>query len=473
MPDTDTLARFAAVVGARCALSDGMDMQKYLVERRDKYFGKAAMVLRPGSTAEVSQILAIAHETGTGIVPQSGNTGLVGGQIPDDSGREVVVSLDRMNTVRGADATENTITVDGGVTLQAVHEAAEAIDRQFPLHLASQGSCMIGGNLASNAGGIGVLAYGNARDLCLGLEVVLADGRVWDGLRRLRKDNTGYDLKDVFIGSEGTLGVITGAVLRLFARPRDVALAFAAVDTPADGLRLLELARQATSGQVTACELVPRIGVEFTMRHAGARDPLDAPSPWYVMLELSSALPGGRLAGEMEAALADAFERGVVGDATIAASQGQMDALWHIRESLSDVQKLEGGSIKHDVAVPVALTPLLIDEATAVVERLVPGARPVPFGHLGDGNIHFNVSQPAGADKAAFLARWEEINAAVHEVVLRLGGTISAEHGIGQMKRDLMPGIKSAVELDLMRSLKQALDPRGILNPHKLLPEAE
>ena len=467
------MARFAAVVGERYALSADADMQKYLIERRDKYFGKAALVLRPGSTAEVSQILAIANETRTGIVPQCGNTGLVGGQIPDGSGREVVLSLERMNRVRDVDARENSITVDAGATLQAVHEAAEAVDRQFPLYLASQGSCMIGGNLASNAGGIGVVAYGNARELCLGLEVVLADGRVWDGLRRLRKDNTGYDLKDVFIGSEGTLGVITAAVLKLFPRPGEVTLAFAAVNSPDDGLRLLELARQMTSGQVTACELVPRIGVEYTVKHAGARDPLAEPAPWYVMLELSSTARAGQLAGEMEAVLAAAFERGVVCDATIAASQAQMDALWHMREALSDVQKLEGGSIKHDVAVPVARTPRFIDEATAVVARLVPGARPVPFGHLGDGNIHFNISQPVEADKAAFLARWEEVSAAVHEVVLRLGGTISAEHGIGQMKRDLMPGIKPAVELDMMRRVKQAFDPRGILNPGKLLPEAE
>ncbi len=472
IPNARTLDRLAAVTGPRYALRDPVDMAGYLAERRDRYHGHAAMVLRPADTGQVSDILKIAHETGTAIVPQSGNTGLVGGQTPYETGHEVVLSLERMTVVRGIDACDNTITVDAGVTLQAVHDAAASVDRQFPLFLASQGSCMIGGNLASNAGGIGVLAYGNARDLCLGLEVVLADGRIWNGLRRLRKDNTGYDLRDLFIGSEGTLGVITGAVLKLFARNGDVALAFAGVRDPAAGLQLLDLARRSAAGRITACELIPRIGVDFTIQHAGARDPLSGGHDWYLMLELAGPEPDAGLRDSLEGILANAFERGLVNDATIAASQAQMDALWHIREALSDVQKLEGGSIKHDVAVPVTDTPAFIEAATDAVETLIPGARPVPFGHLGDGNIHFNVSQPKGADKADFLARWEEVNDVVHRIVLDMGGTISAEHGIGRMKRGLMPLIKSPVELAMMRALKQTFDPRGILNPGKLLPDA-
>ena len=470
-PDEATLARFAAVTGERYALRDGSGVKKYLVEPRDKYHGEAAMVLRPGNTSEVSAILKIANETGTAIVPQSGNTGLVGGQIPFEGGHEVVLTLDRMNTIREIDATQNTITVDAGVTLQTVQEAASEAGQLFPLALASQGSCMIGGNLATNAGGISVLAYGNARDLCLGLEVVLASGDIWQGLRALHKDNTGYDLKNMFIGSEGTLGVITAAVLKLLPAPGDVALAFIAVKDPAAGLDLLELARRSTSALVTACELVPRIGIEFSHKHAGARDPLAELSEWYVLIELSGHGQPGSLSGDLETILAEAFERGIVSDATIATSQTQMDEIWHIREALSEVQKLEGASIKHDIAVPVLLTPQFIAEAVKVTTQMIPGARPVPFGHLGDGNIHFNVSQPVGGDKQDFLDRWEELNEAVHAIVLNLGGTISAEHGIGRMKRDLMVQIKSPVELAMMHALKQTFDPNGILNPHKLLPD--
>ena len=446
-------------------------MAPWLVEPRDRFHGAAALVLRPGSTEEVSRILAIANEGRVAIVSQSGNTGLVGGQTPSPAGDQVVLSLDRMDRIRDLDAVDDTITVDAGMTLKSVQDAAAAAGKLFPLSLAAEGSCRIGGNLATNAGGIGVIAYGSARNLCLGLEVVLADGRVWDGLRRLRKDNTGYDLKDLFIGSEGTLGVITAAVLKLFPAPRARATAWAGVASPKAGFDLLALARTRAPGQVTAIELVPRIGLDFTLRHAATRDPLAEPFEWYVLLELSGTADETVMSEGLETMLAEALERGILGDAVVAKSAAQAADLWRIREALSEVQRHEGGSIKHDVSVPVSRIPEFIEQATAAVARLVPEARMVPFGHIGDGNIHFNVSQPAGADKAAFLARWEEVAAAVHEVVLRLGGSISAEHGIGQLKRDLMEAIKSPVELALMRGVKRLLDPNGILNPGKLLPE--
>ncbi|HUF45109.1 MAG TPA: FAD-binding oxidoreductase [Aestuariivirgaceae bacterium] len=470
-PASAWLDRLAAVVGPAHAIRDQAAMAPYLVEPRDRFHGAAALIVRPGSTSEVSRLLAIANEGRIGIVAQSGNTGLVGGQTPSPAGDEVVVSLGRLDRIRDLDALDGTITVEAGLTLKAVQEAASAAGKLFPLSLAAEGSARIGGNLATNAGGIGVIAYGSARELCLGLEVVLADGRIWDGLRRLRKDNTGYDLRDLFIGSEGTLGIITAAVLKLFPAPRSRATAWIGVASPQHGLDLLALARERAPGRVTAIELVPRIGLEFTLRHAATRDPLAAPFAWYVLLELSSAAEEEILTAGLEALLAEGLEGGILADAAIARSGAQAAELWRIREALSEVQRHEGGSIKHDVSVPVSRIPAFIDQANAAVARLIPGARPVPFGHIGDGNIHYNVSQPPGADKAAFLARWEEIAAAVHEVVSRLGGSISAEHGIGQLKRHLMGAIKSPVELDLMRDLKRLLDPNGILNPGKLLPE--
>ncbi len=469
-PAPDTLARFAAIVGERHAVRDPADMRRHLVEWRDRWVGKAAMVLRPGSTAEVAAILKLASETRTAIVPQSGNTGLVGGQIPDDSGHQVVLSLERLAAIRDIDPVDNSLVAEAGVTLKAVQDAAEGAGRLFPLSLASEGSCRIGGNLATNAGGVGVLAYGNARDLCLGLEVALADGRVWNGLRRLRKDNTGYDLKDLFIGAEGTLGVITAAALKLFPKPSALATALAAVPSPQAGLGLLSLAREMAGGGVTALELMPRIGIEFVIRHAGLREPLAQPSPWYVLIELAGhGETGGQVTATLERLLETALERGLVSDAAVAASEAQAQGLWRYREALSEVQKFEGGSLKHDIAVPVSRTPEFIARASAAVAALVPGIRPVPFGHLGDGNIHFNLSQPEGADKAAYLARLDDVADAVHAITAALGGSVSAEHGIGQAKRDLMPSIKDPVELDLMRALKRLFDPGGILNPGKLL----
>jgi FAD/FMN-containing dehydrogenase len=459
----------AAIVGARHVLTDPTDMASHLTEWRGLYRGRAAAVVRPGSTAEVAQVIRLAARERVPVVPQGGNTGLVGGQTPDDSGRAIVLALGRLDRIREVDPLSDTMTVEAGVTLARAQEAAEGADRLFPLSLASEGSCTIGGNLATNAGGTAVLAYGNARDLVLGLEVVLADGRVWNGLGKLRKDNTGYDLRNLFVGSEGTLGIITAAVLKLFARPRSVATVLAGVPTPQAALDLLALAKAGAGGTVTTFELVPRIGLEMVTRHmSGVRDPLASPHPWYVLLEVGSGAVEGTeeaVAGMLEAAL----DRGIVEDATIATSLERRNALWRLRETLPEAQGFEGGSIKHDIAVPLAAVPAFIAEASDAVIGAVPGARPVPFGHLGDGNLHFNITQPPGADKAAFLERWGEVNAIVHGLVLRYGGSVSAEHGIGQLKRHLLAQVKDPVALDLMRQLKATLDPEGILNPGKVL----
>ena len=465
--DDAFLVKLTAIVGTAHALRAPADIAAFLSEPRDLYHGRARAVLRPGSTAEVSAILRLCHATRTPVVPQGGNTGLVGGQTPDEAGRAVVLSLTRMKALREIDVSSNTMILEAGVTLGEAQAIAEKHGRLFPLSLASEGSCTIGGNLATNAGGTAVIAYGNMRDLALGLEVVLADGRVLSNLSKLKKDNTGYDLKHLFMGSEGTLGVITAAVLKLFAPPRARAAAFIGLRDPANALALLELARGHAGGAITTFELMPRIGLDFVMRHApGAREPMAGAHPWYVLLELS--LQSGE-SGALEAILEAALEKELIDDASVAASLDQRRAFWKLREDLSDVQRLEGGSIKHDISVPVASAPAFIAEASAAVTAAMSGARIVGFGHLGDGNIHFNVSQPVGADKAAFLARWDEINTIVHGIVTRYDGSISAEHGIGQLKRDLLPGVKDPVAMALMRSIKATLDPRGILNPGKVL----
>lgn len=467
-PTADLLARFTCIVGDAYAVRDRTDQQAYLVEPRDRYFGAASLVLRPRSVEEVQAILKLANETRTAIVPQGGNTGLVGGQVPDGSGHAIVLSLARMNTIRAIDPSGNTIDVEAGVTLLRVRQAAEAENRLFPLSLASEGSCTIGGNIGTNAGGTGVIAYGNMRDLVLGLEVVLADGRLWRNMRHLRKDNTGYDFRGLFVGSEGTLGVVTAAVLKLFPRPRSVATAFVAVPDPAAALALLAMAQAQGGGTVTAFELIPRVGLELSVKHdPGSRDPLASAYDWYVLIELSSGAEA--VDATMETFLGEAMERGLMLDAVLASSTEQAKALWRPRESMSEVQGREGGSIKHDLSVPVSSVADFLTEAIPAVERFLPGSRVVPFGHVGDGNIHFNVSQPVGGDKAAFLARWEDLNAVVHAIVARFQGSISAEHGIGQSKRSLLPGVKDAVEMDVMHAAKAMFDPNGILNPGKLL----
>ena len=462
----DIIARLTQIVGANNAITDPAEQEGYLVEERGLYHGHTPLVLRPGSVAEVAAILRLANETKTPIVPQGGNTGLVGGQVPH--GGEVLLSLKRLDRIREVDATSNAMTCEAGVVLAKAQAAAADVDRLFPLSLGAEGSCTIGGNLSTNAGGTSALAYGVARDLVLGLEVVLADGQIWHGLNKLKKDNTGYDLKHLFMGAEGTLGVITAAVLKLFPRPRAVETAFIGLPSPRAAIALLNLVQERTGGAATSFELIKSLGLELALRHGhGVRDPLPSKHPWYVLLQLSSQSAG--LRAVMEDVLAAAAERGLIEDATIAESLDQAKAFWHIREILPEVQKPEGGSVKHDVSVPIALVPQFLEQADAAVEKLIPGVRPVPFGHVGDGNIHYNVSQPVGADKEAFLARWYEVNAVVDDVVAKLGGSISAEHGIGVMKRDLLPGVKDPVALNLMRTFKRTLDPNNILNPGKVV----
>jgi FAD/FMN-containing dehydrogenase len=469
-PAPELLARLTEIVGRANAIVDPDTQATYLREWRERYVGRTPIVLRPQSTDEVASILALANAARVGVVPQGGNTGLVGGQIPSGSGREIVLSLTRLNRIRGVDKPTSSMTVEAGVTLATARAAAEANGRLFPLSLPSEGTCSIGGNLATNAGGIGVLAHGNARQLTLGIEAVLADGRIWNGLKALRKDNTGYDLRDLLIGSEGTLGIITAATLKLVPRPREVATAFVALPSLDAVLSLFELASDRGGASLTAFEFLSQRSLAFVIRHvAGARLPFDGENPWYVLLDISGHADNGGAPSIAEAILASAVDSGIAKDAIVAQSLSQSAKLWHLRESASEAQKFEGGSIKHDVSVPVGSIPEFIARADALIETLCPGARPVAFGHFGDGNVHYNISQPPGMDRAQFLAKWEEVSDAVHALVAGMDGSISAEHGIGQMKRTSLCRAKSAVELDMMRAIKTALDPNGILNPGKLL----
>jgi len=466
----DVVAQFAEIVGEANVLTADADTAPHLKEWRGRWTGKTAAVLRPGSTEEVSAILKLASKTKTPIVPQGGNTGLVGGQIPDMSGKQVILSTARLNRIRDIDPAGNTITVEAGVVLQAIQEAAEERGRLFPLSLGSQGSCQIGGNLSTNAGGTGALAHGVARDLCIGLEVVLPTGEVLDSLNRLKKDNTGYDLRNLFIGAEGTLGVITAAVLKLFPKPAGRATAFLAVPSPEEALGLFDRARNAAGNGLTAFELMARIGVEFTARHVpDVRVPLDRHYPWYVLMEISSGQSEDDARATLEAVLEHGMEHGLVTDGAIAESFQQRADFWRLREGMSESQIPEGGSIKHDISVPVDRVPAFLAEADRAVLAIEPGSRICAFGHLGDGNIHYNISQPVGADKAVFLTLTEVITPAVHKIVRAYGGSISAEHGIGQMKRDELAEVKPPVALDLMRRIKKDLDPKGIMNPGKVI----
>jgi FAD/FMN-containing dehydrogenase len=427
--------------------------------------GCAPVLLRPADVREVATVLELCHARDVPVVPQGGNTGLVGAGVPDGSGRMAVLSLGRLNRIREVDPLNDTMTAEAGCVLEAVQNAAAEVGRLFPLSLGAQGSCQIGGNIASNAGGVSVLRYGMARSLVLGLEVVLADGRIWDGLRSLRKDNTGYDLKQLFIGAEGTLGVITAAVLRLVPRPRERQTAWLAVASPQAAVELLALFRERLGETVSSFELLAGGCVELVLRYLpGARAPLAAPAPWYVLAEVAWSLAEG-LGAQLEQVLEEALRRALIQDGVIAASEAQRNALWALRENPTEAMAHEGVVLRHDIAVPVSRVPDLIARAAADLERAVPGVRIMPFGHVGDGNIHYNLLQPRDMAGEGFYARRDEVQRMVFDAVEALGGSISAEHGIGRLKRAELARRKSPVELALMRQLKAALDPKGLLNP--------
>ena len=471
MPVDAAFERVRAAVGPHGWTCDPHAMQPSLEDWRGQFRGRARMLVRPAETRQVAEVVAACAAAGIPITPQGGNTGMCGGATPPGDSDGIVLSLARMNRIRAIDATNFAMTVEAGCVLQRVQEAAIEADRYFPLSLSAQGSCMIGGNLSTNAGGTGVLRYGNARELALGLEVVLPDGRIWDGLTALRKDNTGYDLKHLFMGAEGTLGIITAAVLKLFPRPRAIHTAWCAVPDVASALALLARARAESGDAVETFELVSRAVVDLVLAHVpGTADPLGKPYSHYVLLELvSSATAEDGLGERFQRLLEDAFAADLVLDAVVAQSDRHRQALWALRENASEAEKLEGASIKHDISVPVSAIPAFWEAAWQAVRSVAPDARLVAFGHAGDGNLHYNIAQPAGGERAAFLARREAINRAVHDAVERHDGSISAEHGIGRLKRDELLRYKSPVAIDVMRTLKAALDPGGIMNRGTLL----
>jgi D-lactate dehydrogenase (cytochrome) len=469
MQDDALPPRLAAIVGAAHVLTDSAETTPYATDWRKRWFGKALAVVRPATTDEVARVVRLCGETRTAIVPQGGNTGLCGGATPDASGRQVVLNLSRMNRVRAIDTVNNTLTAEAGCVLASLQQAADEADRLFPLSLAAEGSCEIGGNLSTNAGGVQVLRYGNTRDLALGLEVVLPSGEIWDGLRGLRKDNTGYDLKQLFIGAEGTLGVITAAVLKLYPKPRAQATALAALESVPGALKLLTHLQSRAGDRLTAFELMSDFCVRLARKHfPGLPAPLAAAYPQYVLLELSDT-QGEGIGALLENALGEAIEEGIALDAIIATSGAQARQLWQLRENMSDAQALEGPNVKHDISIPISRIAEFVATCDARLARAFPGIRMVTFGHVGDGNLHYNAAHPDGSDPAAFLARAGEINRIVHDTVAEHGGSISAEHGLGQYKRGEILRYKPAVEMNLMRAVKQAIDPLGIMNPGKVL----
>jgi FAD/FMN-containing dehydrogenase len=465
-----TLDDLRAIVGAAQVLSEAGAVDPYLTDWRKRYTGRARAVVLPQSTDEVARVVAWCAQTGTPVVPQGGNTGLVGGGTPDDSGRAIVLSLRRMNRVRAVDPANNTLTAEAGCILLEVQRAAAAQDRLFPLSLAAEGSATIGGNLSTNAGGIQVLRYGNARELCLGLEVVLPSGEVWDGLRGLRKDNTGYDLRDLYIGAEGTLGVITAACLKTFPRPRTQVTALLALPTLREALALLGDAQSRCGPTLTGFECFSDFCLTLVERHfPGHHSPFAQRHPHYVLMELSDHEGEGHATALAEGLIAHALESGRVRDAVVAQSLAQARALWSLRELISEAQTAEGKNVKHDIAVPISSIARFVEETDALLQQRFPGVRMVVFGHLGDGNLHYNVSPPLGMDEARFLELQPALYATVHDQAHAFSGSISAEHGIGQLKRAENARYKSAVEMRLMRALKQALDPLNIMNPGKML----
>ncbi len=471
MPETPLIERLQAIVGARGLLTDPTDTVPYVEDWRRLYHGRTAAVVRPANTKETASVIAACAAAGACIVPQGGNTSMVGGAAPSDDGTEIILSLTRLNRVRDIDAADLTMTVEAGVTLKAAQNAATEANCLLPLSISSEGSAQIGGVLSTNAGGNNTVRYGNARDLVLGLEVVLADGTVWNGLRRLRKDNTGYCLRQLFVGAEGTLGVITAAVLKLAPHPRDVAVALCALPSPEAALALFTRLQAHDAGSLVAFEYMSGLGMSFVLTHIqGAALPLSAPAAHYALIELATPRENAGLRAGLEQVLEQALAGEIVIDAAIAESEAQRAAIWRLREEHSEAQKREGASIKNDVSVPVSKVPAFIREATAACERLMPGVRVVPFGHLGDGNIHFNLEQPEDADPAWFLAQDHAMMDAVNEVVRKYGGSFSAEHGVGRLKPYMMPDWRGGAELDVMRKIKAALDPGELLNPGKVLP---
>jgi FAD/FMN-containing dehydrogenase len=466
-PSQETLQQLMKAAGPGGFTQDQAVIAPHLREWRDRFIGATPLLLRPASTQAVARIVSICNQTRTAIVPQGGNTGLVGGQIPSPDGTQVLLSLARLNAVRATDLDAGTLTVEAGCILDDVRRHANQHDRLFPLSLASGGSATIGGLLSTNAGGTAVLAYGNMRELVLGIEAVLPDGEIWNGLRALRKDNTGYDLRNLLVGAEGTLGIITAAVLKLFPHPKEMLTGFLSVDSVESALALLNRL-QGAGLFVTSFELLPERGLEFVLNHIpGTRRPVESAGPWHVLVEISlfDKAAASLARHELEATMGASGVR----DGTLAQSEGQRNALWRLRDAMSEAQKPEGGSIKHDVSVPVSAVPAFIAEATAAVTALIPGARPVPFGHLGDGNIHFNITQPKGAETSAFLSRLPEVNQLVHDIVHRHNGSISAEHGLGIAKVDEITRYKSKTEIGAMQAIKRALDPNGIMNPGKVV----
>jgi FAD/FMN-containing dehydrogenase len=472
MPVTAALlSAIRDVVGDRGLLSDPADTAAYSEDWRRLYQGRTQAVIRPATTAETAAVVRLCAETGVPVVPQGGNTSMVGGAVPAADGSELVLSTARLNRIRAVDAVDLTLTLEAGVTLKAAQAAAAEAGCLLPLSISSEGTAQVGGVLATNAGGNNTVRYGNARDMVLGLEVVLADGTVWNGLRRLRKDNTGYCLRQLFVGAEGTLGIITAAVLKLAPRPREIAVAFCAVSSPDAALQLFARFQAHDAAAISAFELMSGLGTDFVLRHIEAATlPLDAPAPFYVLVELATPRPDAGLRAALEQVLEDALGDGVISDAAIAESDAQRAAIWRLREEHSEAQKREGASIKNDVSVPVSKVPEFIAQATDACLRLIPGVRVVPFGHMGDGNIHFNLEQPEGSDAAWFLAQDHAIMDTVNEVVRAFDGSFSAEHGIGKLKPYMMPDWRGGAELALMQRIKAALDPAGILNPGKVLP---
>jgi len=463
------LATLSAIVGEAHVLTSAADVAPFSTDWRDRYRGRARAVIRPGTTAELAATVRCCAEHAVPIVPQGGNTSLCGGATPHDGGHEVVVSLTRMNRVRAVDVDNATLTVEAGATLASVQEAAADAGLLFPLSLAAEGSCAIGGNLSTNAGGTAVLRFGDARDLVLGLEVVLADGRVWNGLRGLRKDNTGYDLKQLFLGSEGTLGIITAAVLKLFPKARTSATAFVALADVAAAVSLLGLLRQTLGDRLTGFELISADCIGLTRKEFPTMpDPLPGHA-WYALAQADDPAVKSELCALFESALGDAIESGVARDATIAQSEAQAAELWALRESIPEAQRRQGPNVKHDISLPVSSIPSFLDEAKSQLDAAFPGVRYVTFGHLGDGNLHYNLAPPAGTPSGVFLDQAARANRLVYDLVARFGGSFSAEHGIGQLKRDELARYRSAIEIELMRQIKRALDPHGLLNPGKVL----